>query len=227
MVSAFDVIGPSMIGPSSSHTAGAVRIGLVARSVGLGRDRFVALVAGGLAEAAFSVEMDGEEDISAVPDLLLLQVGARDMVVGISASGTAFYVRSALAFARAATVLVHESDNPSAETIADFTFRLRSGAELIRGSTRMKAGTATKKALNILSTAAMILLGKVRHGEMVDLQCGNEKLRRRAERIVAAEAGISLESAAALLANSDYDLGRTREALKLEPAEEGDFPNHQ
>ena len=150
------------------------------------RKEFVALIAGGMADSALSIEGGGEEDISAVPDMLLLQPGPQDFVLGISASGTSFFVRSALAFARsrgAFTAMLHESDLAGDEFF-DLSIPLRSGREVVSGSTRMKAGTATKKALNFLGTTAMILEGKVRGGFMIDFDPSNAKLRRRALRIL-------------------------------------------
>ena len=179
---------------------------------GLAADRWMAVVAGGAADSALTIEDNGEEDCSAVPDLLLLQPGPRDLVLGVSASGTAFFVRSALACARqrgAHTVLLHESPLASS-TFCDQSLRLHSGPELLPGSTRLKAGTATKKALNILSTTALIRLGKVRHGLMVDLACSNEKLRHRAEDMLARLAGLSPREARAALARHGY---RLRDAL--------------
>jgi len=77
----------------------------------------------------------------------------------------------------------------------------------------MKAGTATKKALNILSSTAMILLGKVRGGEMIDLNCCNAKLRERAVRILARQGGLSREMAASLLASHRHDLRAALDSL--------------
>lgn len=150
------------------------------------RSDFVALIAGGTADSSLSIEDGGEEDISAVPDMLLLQPGPQDFVLGISASGTSYFVRSALAFARsrgAFTAMLHESDL-AGELFFDLSIPLRSGPEVVSGSTRMKAGTATKKALNFLGSTAMILEGKVRGGFMIDFDPNNAKLRRRALRIL-------------------------------------------
>ena len=175
----------------------------------------MAVVAGGLADAGLTIESEGEEDVSAVPDLLLLQPSSRDVVLGLSASGTAFFVRSALAYARqrgAWTVLVHESEL-AGEPCSDDAIRLHSGPECLAGSTRMKAGTATKKILNILSTTAMIRLGKVRRGRMIDVVASNDKLRRRAQGILADLAGISADEAGRLLAAHGYRLRETLQSL--------------
>jgi N-acetylmuramic acid 6-phosphate (MurNAc-6-P) etherase len=177
----------------------------------MARDCFVSLIAGGSADATLTIESDSEEDFSAVPDMILLNPGPLDTVVGISASGTAFFVRSALAYAKAKgarTILIHEAAVEK-ETFFDASIPLHSGPEIVCGSTRMKAGTATKKALNILSTTAMILLGKVRSGHMIDLDSSNRKLRLRAVRILADLKNLSSEDAESQLRANSWDLPRT------------------
>ena len=198
------------VGAGTSGRIGAIDAVEIPCTFGLARERFVAVIAGGISDAALSVEGDSEEDSSAVPDLIPLQLGSDDFVVGISASGTAFFVRSALAYARALgahTLMLHEAriDGPD---FFDTAIRLRSGCELIRGSTRMKAGTATKKALNILSTTAMVLMGKVKCGYMIDLECSNRKLAERAARILADLEKIRLEEAIQRLAENMGSLPR-------------------
>lgn len=206
------------VGAGTSGRVGALDAVEMPCTYGVAEDRFVAVVAGGVSDASLTIEGNAEEDFSAVPDLLLLQPGSRDVVLGISASGTAFFVRSALAYARsrgAFTVLLQEGA-ADVSAFCHTALRLRSGPECIRGSTRMKAGTATKKALNILSTTAMIRLGKVRRGHMVDLVASNDKLRRRAEAMLADLAGLSEEQARARLEQNGY---RVRAALDRAGAE--------
>ncbi len=196
------------VGAGTSGRIGALDAVEIPCTFGMGEDRFVAVVAGGVADAAISIESDGEEDFSAAPDLILLQPGPRDAVIGISASSTAFFVRSALAFARrrgAWTVMIHEGGE-ARDFCCDDVIRLHSGQECVAGSTRMKAGTATKKVLNVLSTTAMIRLGKVRRGRMVGMVASNEKLRRRAAGILADMAGLEMEEAERRLAATGYRL---------------------
>jgi N-acetylmuramic acid 6-phosphate etherase len=195
------------VGAGTSGRLGALDAVEIPCTFGLERRHFQAIIAGGVSDAALTIEGGGEEDVSSVPDLILADLQARDLVVGISASATAYFVRSALAYARsrgAVTILVHE--NPVEDGVADLSVRLESGAEPISGSTRMKAGTATKKALNTLSTVAMVLLGKVREGEMIDLDCNNEKLRERAVRILSSLRQIPEESARELLKQKGFQL---------------------
>jgi N-acetylmuramic acid 6-phosphate etherase len=133
------------------------------------------------------------------------RVAARDTVVGIAACGLTPFVRGAVARARArgaGTVFVTCSPEARRTLRADVVIAPVVGPEVITGSTRMKAGTATKLVLNTLTTAAMVRLGKVHGNLMVDLRATNAKLRDRAERIVAAETGCSRAAARRLLSRA-------------------------
>jgi N-acetylmuramic acid 6-phosphate etherase len=199
------------VGAGTSGRIAALDAVEIPCTYGMARDCFVSLIAGGSADATLTIESDSEEDFSAVPDMILLNPGPLDTLVGISASGTAFFVRSALAYAKAKgarTILIHEAAVEK-ETFFDASIPLYSGPEIVCGSTRMKAGTATKKALNILSTTAMILLGKVRSGHMIDLDSSNRKLRLRAVRILADLKNLSREDAESQLRANSWDLPRT------------------
>lgn len=190
---------------------------------GLPLEQALVLVSGGLAEAAFSVESNFEEDTSAVPEALLLNLTPADVVVGISASGTAYYVRSALALARsrgAWTVLL--SVAPPADTAAfyDWHIALDTGPELVTGSTRLKAGTATKKILNAVSTTAMILAGKVAGTYMIDVACVNAKLVARAQTILAALYGLDRDEARRLLEAHQLSLAAVVRTLAAQKGSE-------
>jgi N-acetylmuramic acid 6-phosphate etherase len=128
-----------------------------------------------------------------------------DLVIGVSASSVTPFVRGALDRGRkngAATVLITSSRSPGIETIADILVRLDTGPEVVAGSTRLKAGTATKLALNQITTAALASSGKVFGPWMVDLRAGSAKLKDRALRIVAAATESSLRQARSLLARA-------------------------
>jgi len=175
---------------------------------GLPDDRSITLISGGIADASLSIETDFEEDASAVPETCLLNLGPDDIMVGISASSTAYYVRSALAHGRMAgalTVLISESP-PERDDFFDIHIPLRSGSEVVAGSTRMKAGTATKKILNMLSTSTMILLGKIEDCYMIDVACVNEKLVNRAVGILNALYGWDKDKAGRELEKHKYRL---------------------
>ncbi len=158
----------------------------------------VGVIAGGYAALTRSVE--GAEDLPAlaIEDLKNLQVGPTDVVVGIATSGRTPYVIGALEYARsvhAFTIGLSCNRDPELATRSDVSIAPVVGPEVVSGSTRMKAGTATKMVLNILSSGAMIRLGKTYGNLMVDLRATNSKLADRARRIVRAVTHLSdLES---------------------------------
>ncbi len=166
------------------------------------KGQVIGLIAGG--EGAILQAVEGAEDRAELgrEDLLRLQVNARDCVVGIAASGRTPYVLGALAAAAAVGALrlaVVCSPHSAVAAAAEIALELQVGPEVLTGSTRLKAGTATKLALNILSTGVFVRLGKVYSNLMVDVQCSNAKLRARARRIVMQAAGIPDAEARVLL----------------------------
>ncbi len=185
---------------------------------GLPPEKAIALIAGGNADAAIEIEFKKEEDASSIPELLIMNLTEADTVIGISASGSAYYVRSGLAFAKlkkANTVLLSESANNFTDASGcDLLIEMHSGLELIAGSTRLKAGTATKKILNALSSTAMIMLGKTAGSYMIDMQCLNEKLKRRAVSIIKRLHGKGEGEARKLLEENAYNLRRTLETIR-------------
>ncbi|HMM22530.1 MAG TPA: N-acetylmuramic acid 6-phosphate etherase [Selenomonadales bacterium] len=156
------------------------------------------LIAGG-PEAVFR-SIEGAEDCltQAAEDLKGKQLSAADTVVGIAASGRTPYVIGGLQYAKTIgckTVAVTCSPDSEMERTADLTICARVGPEVIMGSTRMKAGTAQKLILNMLTTAAMIRSGKVYSNLMVDVQATNSKLVERGKRIVMLAAGVDRRQA--------------------------------
>jgi N-acetylmuramic acid 6-phosphate etherase len=172
------------------------------------------VVAGGqraLTRAAEDVEDSASQGAR---DLAARKVHAQDIVVGVTASGRTPYVVGALQYARkrgAATVLLTSNRNSPAARFADIHIVPQTGPEIIAGSTRMKAGTAQKLILNMLSTAAMVRLGRVYNNWMVDLNMTNEKLRTRGLRILEQATGASAADAKRALAQS----GSIRVALVM------------
>lgn len=163
----------------------------------------VGVIAGG--EPALIRAAEGIEDRAAdgVADLDKLAPRASDAVVGIAASGRTPYVVGALQRARAVgalTLAVVCNAGSAVAAAADLAIEPVVGPEALTGSTRLKAGTATKLVLNMLSTGVMAQLGKCYENLMVDVQATNDKLRARAKRIVAQATGLPAERAAALLA---------------------------
>lgn len=183
---------------------------------GVGFDMVQGMIAGG--DAAMFRAQEGAEDSPAggARDVDARGVQAGDVLVGIAASGTTPYVRGALARGReigAVTGIVACSPPPP-ETlaVADHVIIARTGPEVLTGSTRLKAGTATKLILNTLTTGAMIRLGKTYGNLMVDLRTTNAKLVDRAERIVMEVCGVERDAARALLADAD---GRVKTAIVM------------
>lgn len=157
-------------------------------------------VAGGLAALVAAIE--GAEDDAPAAERLQAEWRKGDVVVGISASGGARFVISAVEHARSAgayTVALTCAPNSALANAADVAIVLQTGAEPLAGSTRMLAGTAQKIALNALSTATMVKLGKTYGNLMVDLVATNDKLRRRAVRLVREIAGVDDARAGELL----------------------------
>lgn len=167
------------------------------------------LIAGG--EQAITLPVEGAEDRPELgsSDLMARGLTAQDAVVGIAASGRTPYVVGALIYARqvgAATVGISCNAPAPVLDAADIPIPVIVGPEILTGSTRLKAGTAQKLILNMLSTATMIKLGKVYNNLMVDVKVSNQKLAERARRIVREVTGVSTDEAAALLAQTDNEV---------------------
>jgi len=166
----------------------------------------VGIIAGGYGALVRSVER-AEDDVNAAAAAIdKVGVGAKDFVLGIAASGTTPFVRAALGRAQtlgAATGLLSCTDPPRvlADT-CDVLILPKVGAEVVTGSTRMKAGTATKLVLNTITTGAMIRLGKVYGNLMVDLMATSDKLRDRGERIVMECCAVDRARARAVIADA-------------------------
>ncbi|HXG68236.1 MAG TPA: N-acetylmuramic acid 6-phosphate etherase [Blastocatellia bacterium] len=167
------------------------------------------IIAGGDDALRKAVEAAEDDPQQAALDLAAAGVTARDAVVGVSASGNTPYTLGALEYAKrigAAAIAVTCNPESKMAAAAEVSIAPVVGPEVITGSSRMKAGTAQKMVLNMLSTATMIRLGLVYSNLMSNLQANNEKLRRRACRILAEEAGLSAEEAARVFASAGQDL---------------------
>ena len=191
------------VGAGTSGRLGVLDASEMPPTYGTDPEMVQGIIAGG--HKALTRSQEGAEDRleSAVEDLSAHGVRSGDFVIGIAASGTTPYVRRALAHARdvgARTGLVACSPPPN-ETLAyvDILILPITGPEVVTGSTRMKAGTATKLVLNTITTGAMIRLGKTYGNLMVDLRATNKKLEDRSERILAEVCDVSREEARDLL----------------------------
>ena len=184
----------------------------------------VGLIAGG--PAALTRAIEGAEDSPdrGAADVAVLSVGALDLVVGIATSGRTPYVLGAVREARrrgAATVGIACNRPSLLGGEVDLEIAPLVGAEVISGSTRLKAGTATKMILNMISTGAMVGIGKTLGNRMVDLRPTNEKLRIRGRRMLRELAGIDDDRAREILARCEGDLKRAL-VVALANVEPGD-----
>ncbi len=201
------------VGAGTPGRLGATDAAECPPTFGVDPDRVVAVCAGGDEAATTAVEGAEDDADAGRTDLAALDVDARDVVVGITASGRTPYVLAALAHARdvgAATVAVVNNPASEAAATADVAVELLTGAEVLGGSTRLKAGSAQKVALNVISTGAMVGSGHTYGAWMVDVMASNEKLRRRARRILREATGVTDDVALAALDDAD---GRTKTAL--------------
>lgn len=172
-------------------------------------DRLGFVIAGGLGALSHSAESAEDDPVEARTALAALGLNADDVVVGVAASGKTPFTIAALEEAQAVGALaVAISNNPGAPLFdaADHAILAETGAEVVAGSTRMKAGTAQKVILNLFSTGAMLALGRVHRGLMVDMVISNDKLAERAVKMVVDLAGCSTSAARRALADTRGDI---------------------
>lgn len=175
----------------------------------------IALIAGGRQALETAVEGAEDNEMAAIQDLMKLAPNAKDMVIGIAASGSTPYVRAGLRQAHACgahTTLIACTDLPTNDQSIEYYLLLKTGPEILTGSTRLKAGTATKLVLNMISTITMVQLGKVYGNYMVDLHISNQKLQQRALRILKELTNLSETEAWQLLQNAN---GEVKTALLM------------
>jgi N-acetylmuramic acid 6-phosphate etherase len=169
----------------------------------------VGLIAGGPAALTQAVEGAEDNQEGGAAEIDELDVSENDSVIGIAASGRTPYAMGGLQEAkkRGALTISITCNRPSPlEELADIGIALVVGPEVVSGSTRLKAGTAQKMVLNMISTAVMILLGKTYSNLMVDVQPTNAKLRQRARRIVAEATGLDLQRATDILSSCNGEV---------------------
>lgn len=169
----------------------------------------IGLIAGG--DAAMMRSVEGAEDSADLGRRALAeqQFGAQDLLVGVAASGRTPYVLGGLAYAKecgAPTIAVVCNPQSPVAAAAALAIEIITGPEVLTGSTRLRAGTATKLVLNILSTCAMVKLGKVYGNLMIDVQPTNAKLRQRAIRIITEITGVDAVAGEALLQEAGWQV---------------------
>jgi N-acetylmuramic acid 6-phosphate etherase len=197
------------VGAGTSGRLGVLEAAEMPPTFGIDPRAVLAIIAGGKAavlKAREGVEDDYEEGARAVSRLRLT---AKDIVVGVSASGMTPFVRGALGRARkAGTKIIFITCYPGTElqTYVDLTIAPAVGPEVIAGSTRLKAGTATKMVLNMLTTGAAVRIGKTYGNLMVDVQTTSEKLKDRARRIVTIVTDLDYDDADKLLRRARWNV---------------------
>lgn len=200
------------IGAGTSGRLGVVDASECPPTYGVPHDLVIGLIAGGDSAIRRAVEFAEDDAEQAWKDIAPYQPDQLDTVIGIAASGRTPYVIGGLQEARKAGLLtgcIVCNEQSAVAQAAEFPVEVVVGPEFVTGSTRMKAGTAQKLVLNMISTSVMIQLGRVKGNKMVDMQLTNVKLQDRAAKMVMSEIGVSREEAEALLA----EFGNVRGAI--------------
>ena len=201
------------IGAGTSGRLGVVDASECPPTYGVPFDWVIGIIAGGDGAIRKAVEFAEDDDQQAWKDMHAYGINSKDTVVGIAASGTTPYVIGGLRAANenglVTGCIVCNNGSPVA-AVAQYPVEVVSGPEFVTGSTRMKAGTAQKLVLNMLSTAVMIQLGRVKGNRMVDMQLTNNKLVDRGTRMVMNETGLSEDAATDLLKQT----GSVRKAVE-------------
>ena len=197
------------IGAGTSGRLGVLDAAECPPTFGVSQEMVVGIIAGGygaLVKAGERAEDSGEAGVRDLKEHLLT---SKDIVVGISAAGGAAYVTEALNYAKSigcTTVGITSNKGTKLDLIADISICPDTGPEVITGSTRLKAGTAQKLILNMLSTGAMIRCGYVYENLMINLKPSNEKLEKRVLRIVMDLTELPEQDAVKLLAANDWNI---------------------
>jgi N-acetylmuramic acid 6-phosphate etherase len=197
------------VGAGTSGRLGVVEAAEMPPTFGLSPNIVRAIMAGGK-EAVFRAKEGVEDNFEeGNRSISRLRISARDVVIGVSASGMTPFVRGALTRARksgAKIIFVTCVAGSELEQFVDLIIAPAVGPEVIAGSTRLKAGTATKMVLNMLTTIAMVQTGKTYGNLMVDVQTGSQKLKDRARRIIAMVTGLEYDEAEKLLRRAKWNV---------------------
>ncbi len=175
------------IGAGTSGRIGVMDASEMEPTYNIGSGTVIGIMAGGVVALSKSLESVEDDPMVAINDLKAINFNKNDLLIGVAASGRTPYVVSALKYAndiRAITVGLANSLNSEIGEIAHYKIEVPVGGEVVTGSTRMKAGSAQKMILNMISTSTMIKIGKVYRNLMVDIKIGNLKLRSRAHNII-------------------------------------------
>ena len=204
------------IGAGTSGRLGVLEAAECPPTFNTPKNLFTAVIAGGNNAVFESVEGAEDNEKQGAKDFLKI-ANKKDLLIGIASSGTTPYVLGALKAAkkRGNNTVFITSNKTAKKANATVTIYLNTGAEVISGSTRLKAGTAQKLVLNMLTTMAMARVGKIYKNYMVDLQAKNEKLKKRATRLIALSANISLQEAKKYAQKTNYSVKEATVMAKL------------
>lgn len=200
------------IGAGTSGRLGIVDASEIPPTYGMPQGKVIGLIAGGDTAIRQAVEHAEDDQAQAWKDLEKFSINSNDVLIGIAASGRTPYVIGGVKDARKHTITTAcVTCNSGTELAAsvDYPLEIVVGPEFVTGSTRMKAGTAQKLVLNMISTAAMVHLGRVKGNKMVDMQPTNNKLISRGTRMIMDELGVNEQQAAKLL----KEFGSVRKAI--------------
>ena len=205
------------IGCGTSGRLGVLDASECPPTYGVPKDLVIGIIAGG--DHALRNAIEGAEDNAELgaQDIAKFDISEKDSIVGISVAGGAKYVIGALTKARevgALTIALTSNENTPIEQISDIAIHPDTGAEVITGSTRMKAGSAHKMVLNMISTSVMIRMGHVYENLMINLRPSNVKLEDRMVRIVRDITGVEYDEAKKLLNENDFVIKKAIAAFK-------------
>ncbi|AGM25289.1 N-acetylmuramic acid 6-phosphate etherase [Spiroplasma chrysopicola] len=195
------------IGAGTSGRIGVLDASEMPPTYGVSDQLIIGIMAGGDYAIRNAVEGAEDDELQVVTDLKAINLGPLDTVIGIAASGRTPYVLAGLEYAKtvgALAVGMCMTKNSEMSQVADQTIAVVTGPEVVTGSTRMKAGTATKLVCNMISTTLMIKWGKVYQNLMVDLKASNEKLKVRTARIIKEITGADDKKINAVLVEANY-----------------------
>ena len=201
------------IGAGTSGRLGVLDASECPPTFGVPHELVIGIIAGGDIAIREAVEFAEDSKNQGWMDLQNNQVSEKDVVVGIAASGTTPYVISALEKCNENNIItgcITCNKNSPLSNVSKFPIEVVVGPEFVTGSSRMKAGTAQKLVLNMISTATMIQLGKIKGNKMVDMQLSNKKLVERGEKMLIKELNIDVSKASELL----VEFGNVRNAIK-------------
>jgi len=201
------------IGAGTSGRLGIVDASECPPTFGVDQDLVVGLIAGGDGAIRKAVEFAEDDSMGGWNDLKNHNITSKDFVIGIAASGTTPYVVGALKMCaknEIETACITCNEHTPLSEAAKYPIEIVVGPEFVTGSTRMKAGTAQKLVLNMISTSVMIRLGRVKDNKMVDMQLSNEKLVDRGTKMVIEQTGLNYEKAKTLL----LEKGSVRKAIE-------------